>query len=166
MYLNQHTIPPHLLKIAKNDESAMIHIRCKQRSNKMIDTINQSAIKYNLEYLETFSFTISNSILKQIKHNVANVLFAWKGGKSYKHPIATTTVAKHKVRTYWNREKPVPLGNYLFSYVFGASFQYVMYEFEANISDKERLELFIHIFEGLLNDKIQFKKSMRRPLIL
>eukprot|EP01084_Bolivina_argentea_P169544 293903_1 len=170
-----YVIPLALLQTAKEKEIEKISTRVQQRKKKMIDCINKSIIKYNPYFENIFEFDIKEDITQKIYantifyasnsiNNITNVLSKWNSGH-YKRAIRNEKATK-KVRTYWNRHKPKPLGDHLFNCIVASLFQYIMNTFEVLLSQKDKLLCFIHIFEDLLNEKIKFPRSSCRPLIL
>eukprot|EP01084_Bolivina_argentea_P266527 452080_1 len=125
-----HVIPNHLLETAKTKLIKQISTRVNARKHKMIDCINQSVIKYNPYFQNTFAFDIKDGITQKITNNITNVLSQWDGDKSYKHAITKEKQTfKHtfdKVRLYWSRTKSKPLGDHLFNCIIACLFQYVM----------------------------------------
>ena len=100
----------------------MIRKRVDKRKKEMIHLINRAVIKHCSEYEEEFNFDIPQSILQNMTNNITSPLSSWDGGRKYQSPITDYKQAHKKVRTYWNREKPAPLGDELFSGIIGALF--------------------------------------------
>lgn len=100
----------------------MIRKRVAKRKKEMINLINRAVIKHCAEYQDKFEFDIVETTLQAITNNIILPLSLWDGGKKYLSPITEYKQAHKKVRTYWNREKPAPLGDELFSRIIGALF--------------------------------------------
>ena len=100
----------------------MIRKRVHKRKKEMIHLINRAVIKHCAEYQDKFNFDIAESTLQDMTNNIISPLSLWDGGRKYLSPITDYKQAHKKVRTYWNREKPAPLGDELFSRMIGALF--------------------------------------------
>ena len=101
----------------------MIRKRVQQRKNTMIQIIKRAVIKYDPRLIEIFHFDIPQTLLKILTNRIIYILEKWDGGKGYKSAIINYETAHKKTRTYWNREKPLPLGDELFIHILGALFK-------------------------------------------
>eukprot|EP01083_Nonionella_stella_P182843 658998_1 len=160
-----HTIPQAYLELAKNAEIDMIKQRVRERKATMIELAKHRVLDHYPEYCDHFEFDIQDGVLLQITNSITDALSTWPGG-AYKNPITDYKKSHAQVRIFWNREKPIPLGNHLFSTVCSGLFEYVLNRFEAQLSCRQRVLLFVDIFESLLTETIKFKRSMGRPLVL
>eukprot|EP01084_Bolivina_argentea_P022132 41131_1 len=169
MSSRRELIPPEILLTAKHNEIKMIEDRVIKRKEQFMQCIMNSVRQFDPKYLQTFTFDLTPRELSVNSTKITNELSKWNGGEGYKNAITNYKQGHAKVRTYWNRRKPIPLGDYLFSTILDSLFRYIMIEFmcfDILLTPQNRLLLFIHIFLKLLHETIQFPKSMRRPLIM
>eukprot|EP01084_Bolivina_argentea_P067919 123623_1 len=151
----------NLIATAKNNLKKQVQNRLRKRISSM-DTIINAMIPSICR-----RFVMDETKHKLICNKILNKVDEYNGRKKLQIEQKDTqeNINQH-ARKWWNRQKALPLGAYLFSEIlFDQLTQFIQKECTI-LQPLEQLILFISIFQRFIAHKIEFPKTKPKPLIL
>eukprot|EP01084_Bolivina_argentea_P253853 426573_1 len=112
-------------------------------------------------------FVIDETNNKLICDNIFNKIDQYNGKKKLQNRQQDTqkNVIEH-ARKWWNRQKPLPFGSFLFSEIMFYQLPQFIQRECSSLTPLEQIILFIDIFQAFIAHKIKFDKTKPKPLIL
>eukprot|EP01083_Nonionella_stella_P169700 576019_1 len=134
--------------------------RSQLRLDHLEKVINE-ALPPNVPHL-----IIQQSIRHQICTDVVSDIEEYDGSKKLReNQEESQKSVLYKAQTWWNRTKSSCLGEKLFAPIcFYLLHKFITSRF-SSISHKQRLLIFIDIFQKFLTEKVKFPKTMLKPVI-